>query len=64
MRWDECRLGSLAGRIIVPTRSGSIYYTPGYTNGGWPNFSEANTFGPIGVDGDGDGETDVSYREQ
>lgn len=63
MRWDDCRLGSLAGRVWVPTRSGSIYYTPGYSNGGWPNFSESSTFGPIGVDGDGDGETDVSFRD-
>ena len=62
MEWDECRLGSLAGRVIVPTRSGSVYYTPGYSNGGWPNFSESNTFGPIGVDGNGDGVTDVSFR--
>ena len=63
MRTDDCALGSLAGRVIVPTRSGSVYYTPGYSNGGWGDFSEANTFGPIGVDGDGDGQTDVSYRD-
>ena len=63
MKTDECALGSLAGRVIVPTRSGSVYYTPGFTNGGWPNFSESNTFGPIGVDGDGDGQTDVNFRD-
>ena len=35
MRTDDCALGSLVGRVIVPTRSGSVYYTPGYSNGGW-----------------------------
>ena len=63
MEWDDCRLGSLARRVFVPgTRYGSIYYTPGYSNGGWPNFSESNLFG-FGVDGDGDGINDVSYRD-
>ena len=63
MEWDECRLGSLARRVFVPgTTNGSIYYTPGYSNGGWPNFSESNIFDVGGVDGDGDGRTDVSFR--
>ena len=63
MEWDECRLGSLARRVFVPqTRFGSIYYTPGYSNGGWLNFSESNIFDVGGVDGDGDGRTDVSFR--
>ena len=61
MRWDECRLGSLAGRVAVP-RAGSIYYTPGSSNGGWPDFSETNLYG-FGVDADGDGETDLTYRD-
>lgn len=61
MEWDECTLGSLAGRISVP-RAGSIYYTPGTSNGGWPNFSESSLFG-FGVDGDGDGQTDISFRD-
>ena len=61
MRWDDCRLGSLAARVSVPF-AGSIYYTPGYTNGGWPDFSESSDYG-FGVDGDGDGEADVSFRE-
>ena len=57
------RLGSLARRVFVGgTRYGSIYYTPGYSNGGWLNFSESNIFDVGGVDGDGDGRTDVSFR--
>ncbi len=63
MTFDDCRLGSLAGRVIVPTDSGSIYYTPGFSNGGWGNFSESsNPFFTKGVDGDGDGVTDVNFR--
>jgi iron complex outermembrane recepter protein len=61
MEWDDCRLGSLAGRVLVPF-AGSIYYTPGYSNGGWGNFSESSTYG-FGVDGDGDGNTDISFRD-
>jgi len=61
MAWDECRIGLLAGRVAVP-RAGSIYYTPGTSNGGWVNFSESSTFG-FGVDGDGDGNTDLSFRD-
>ena len=64
MDWNECAFGSLAGRTVVPARAGSVYYTPGYSNGGWPNFSEANSvFGTFGVDGDGDGATDVTYND-
>ena len=64
MEWDDCALGSLARRTFVPgTRYGSIYYTPGYSNGGWPNFSESSLFGTIGVDGDGDGNADISFRK-
>ncbi len=63
MDWDECTLGLLAGRIIVPS-AGSIYYTPGSSNGGWPNFTESSSpFGTFGVDGDGDGRTDISFRD-
>lgn len=49
----------LTGRVSVPS-SGSIYYTPGSSNGGWPGFSETNLFG-LGVDRDGDGRADVNY---
>ncbi|MBT8040169.1 MAG: TonB-dependent receptor [Gammaproteobacteria bacterium] len=60
MDMGDCALGSLAGRTQVATRLGSIYYTPGYSNGAFPNFSEAITYG-FGVDGNGDGMTDVNY---
>ena len=62
MEWDDCTVGSLARRVSVP-RAGSIYYTPGHTNGGWPNFSESSLYGGIGIDGDGDGRTDISFRD-
>jgi len=52
---------SLVGRTIVPS-AGSIYYTPGSSNGGWGNFTETNLFG-IGVDIDGDGVADTSYQD-
>ena len=61
MRWNECALDSLVGRVSVP-RAGSIYYTPGGSNGGWPDFSETNLYG-FGVDADGDGETDLTYQD-
>ncbi len=51
----------LSSRISVPFR-GSVYYTPGFSNGGWPNFSESETWG-FAVDGDGDGEPDMNYRD-
>ncbi len=74
MDWDECRQGALARRIFIfdttvnPVtggaipHAGSVYFTPGTSNGGWPNFSESSLFG-FGVDGDGDGRTDISFRD-
>ncbi|KUJ83112.1 hypothetical protein AVO43_11285 [Microbulbifer sp. ZGT114] len=59
---DGCAVGSLAGRVSVPL-AGSIYYTPGTSNGGWNGFSESSLFGSIGVDGNGDGVTDVNFRD-
>lgn len=59
---DGCQVGSLAGRVSVPF-AGSIYYTPGSSNGGWNNFSESSLFGAFGVDGNGDGITDVNFRD-
>ena len=65
MDLGDCEFGALAGRVFVPsTPSGSIYYTPGSTNGGWPNFSESSSpFGTFGVDGDGDGQTDINFLD-
>ena len=51
----------LSSRMVVPFR-GSVYYTSGRTNGGWPNFSESETYG-FPIDNDGDGEPDVNYRD-
>lgn len=61
MEWDDCGLGLLARRVSVPV-AGSVYYTPGFSNGGWTNFSESNQFG-LGIDGNADGATDVNFRE-
>ena len=63
MEVDGCKPQSLAGRAFVSgSRAGSVYYTPGMTNGGWPGFSESEQFG-IGIDSDGDGVADVSYKD-
>lgn len=50
----------LVGRVSVPF-AGSIYYTPGFSNGGWGDFSESSQFGLSGIDSDGDGVADVSF---
>jgi iron complex outermembrane recepter protein len=50
----------LVGRVAVPL-AGSIYYTPGSSNGGWGDFSESSQFGLSGIDSDGDGFADVSF---
>ena len=65
MEWDDCTIGSVVGRTIVPA-AGNIFYTPGFTNGGWPDFSEFGARwgrGTFGIDGDGDGRTDVTFRD-
>ncbi|HEX7060784.1 MAG TPA: TonB-dependent receptor [Woeseiaceae bacterium] len=63
MDWDECRQGLLARRVFIADGlAGSVYFTPGTSNGGWPNFSESSLFG-FGVDGNGDGRTDISFRD-
>lgn len=51
----------LSARVVVPQR-GSVYYTPGRSNGGWPSFSESESYG-FPIDNDGDGEPDVNYRD-
>lgn len=62
MTWDECRIGLLAGRISVPS-AGSVYHTPGTSNGGWGNWSESELFGAFGVDSNQDGVADLTYRD-
>lgn len=62
MRWDECRTGTLAGRVSVPL-VGSVYHTGRDAPGAyWAGFSESSLWG-FGVDADGNGEADVSFRE-
>ena len=42
--WDDCQpwLPRCDASFVPGTRYGSIYYTPGYSNGGWLNFSESS----------------------
>ena len=64
MEWDDCTIGSLVGAAIGPR--GWLFYTPGYTNGGWPDFSSWGASwraGRFGIDGDLDGRTDVNFRD-
>jgi iron complex outermembrane receptor protein len=61
MDLGNCKLGYLGGRVFQPdSRLGSIYYTSGTSNGGWPNFSESETYG-FPVDANGDGQSDINY---
>mgnify|MGYP001799279100 CR=1 FL=1 len=57
-----CEL-SLRNRVFNPTGYGSIYYTPGFTNTGIPNFSESQleVFG-VPFDANGDGVSDVDLE--
>jgi iron complex outermembrane receptor protein len=63
MEISECVPSGLARRVFVPGMdTGSIYYTPGFSNGGWGNFSEpVSPFGGFGIDTTGDGFADASY---
>jgi iron complex outermembrane receptor protein len=59
---NECKIGSLSGRIFLPFATyGSIYFTPGINNTGIPNFSE-NTFGGREIDANRDGIRDVDFQ--
>ena len=58
----QCSSLSLAGRTIVPT-AGSVYYTPGTSNGGWGNFSESgDPYTGLAADGNGDGIGDINFN--
>lgn len=52
---------SILGSGYTNYQFGSVYYTPGYSNVGIPNFSEsADVLGNV-VDGNGDGLADFSF---
>ena len=58
-----CQPNSLGSRIRrVPGGLGFVYYTPGTTNVGIPNFSESALFS-VPIDGDGDGNADVFFND-
>ncbi len=61
----QCSSLSLAARTFVPgTQYGSIYYTPGTSNGGWPSFSESGTpVVGIAADANGDGIGDIDFLD-
>ncbi|MFQ6006075.1 MAG: TonB-dependent receptor, partial [Woeseia sp.] len=60
-----CKATRAAARFIMPGvfgNAGSIWYTPGFSNSGVPDFSqESMIFFSAGMDGDGDGITDVRH---
>jgi iron complex outermembrane recepter protein len=69
MSANECASLALAGRAaftfarsLNAAGTGSVYYTPGTTNIGIPNFSESSIFS-VRVDADGDGQTDIDFRD-
>lgn len=64
---NPCKLFPLGARVsitvrlpIIRSNVGSIYYTPGTSNGGWKDFSESSFFGFFPVDSNGDGVSDVN----
>ena len=64
MSWNECTIGGLAGYTdIKPDQPGElVFYTPSFSNGGWPSFSNWNAWGVV-PDADGDGRRDVNLHE-
>lgn len=66
MEWDECATGARVGRVQVPRLPDAwVWYTPGTSNGGWPDFSAARYHFSyrFGIDSDGDGTSDISFRD-
>jgi len=47
MKPNRCEASGLVGRFITGTGAGSVYYTPGTSNIGIPNFSDAALYGPL-----------------
>jgi len=58
---NECVQFPLTNRIFIPLGFGSVYYTPGTSNVGIPNFSETQLGGTF--DFDGDGLQDVDFKD-
>lgn len=63
MGTSECEYFPLGSRIQIDGLDvGSVYYTPGSTNTGIPNFSENGLYGVM-FDGNGDGLADFSFYD-
>ncbi len=58
---NECVQFPLTNRVFIPLGFGSVYYTPGQSNIGIPNFSETQLSGIF--DFDGDGLQDVDFKD-
>ena len=60
-----CRLDGIGGRLFIPDlRTGSIYHTPGTSNGIWNNFSESSSpWGTFPIDANGDGISDINFGD-
>lgn len=62
----ECRYSGVTNALLRVPGGNWIFYTPGESNGGWPNFSE-NRYrlgsGRFWIDEDGDGVNDVTYKD-
>jgi iron complex outermembrane receptor protein len=61
MEPSVCKSSLLAGRFAeLSGRFGSVYYTPGFSNSGIPNFSEGALYS-VPIDTTGDGTNDIDY---
>ena len=62
-----CALRGIGGRIAELSgalRFGSIYHTPGTSNGLWKNFSESSSpYGIFPIDANGDGVPDINFGD-
>ena len=63
--YGNCNFQSVAARTFISAiDAGSIYYTPGSSNGGWGNFSESgDPYTGLAADGDGDGVGDIDLYQ-
>ena len=63
--YGNCAFQSVAARTFIPAIAmGSIYYTPGYSNGGWGDFSESgDPYTGLAADGNGDGVGDIDLYQ-